>query len=151
MATITVNPTTELSKIAPFAGQNFKRWKQKISFALQTLKVFYILSDSFTVDPANETEFRDANNCKHYILNTLSNELYDIYVSYESAKDIWTALEKKYVLEDAGSKKHAIANFLHYEMTDDKPVTNQIHDYQNLVHELTIEGIKIVRYSYQEL
>ena len=76
MATITVNPTTELSKIEPFSGQNYKRWKQKISFALQTLKVFYILSDTFIVDPANQTEVQDANNCKHYILNTLSNELY---------------------------------------------------------------------------
>ncbi|MGV7343449.1 hypothetical protein PJI17_32640, partial [Mycobacterium kansasii] len=67
-------------------------------------KVLYVLSDTFQYEADQEFVVRNYHNCKNYILNSLSNELYDVYLTYELVKDIWSALAKKYVLEEAGAK-----------------------------------------------
>ena len=41
--------------------------------------------------------------CRNYILNRLENNLYDIYSSYKTTKEVWEMLEKKYKTEDAGA------------------------------------------------
>ena len=38
---------------------------------------------------------------RHAILNTFSNELFDIYCQFKVTKEIWDAMNKKYILEDA--------------------------------------------------
>lgn len=44
--------------------------------------------------------------CKNYIINGLSDDLYNYYnEEKKSAKDIWEALQKKYDIEEAGAKK----------------------------------------------
>ena len=40
---------------------------------------------------------------RHTILSTLSNELFDIHCQFKFAKEIWDAMNKKYILEDAGT------------------------------------------------
>ena len=42
----------------------------------------------------------------------MSNSLFDIYCSYNSAKEIWVALKKKYSMKDASPwlKKHCFEN-----------------------------------------
>ncbi|XP_039119091.1 uncharacterized protein LOC120255315 [Dioscorea cayenensis subsp. rotundata] len=79
--------------------------------------------------------------CRHTILSTLSNELYDIYCDLKTAKEIWNSLHKKYVVEDARNQKYAIGNFSDFKMTEDKDVSSQIHDYHVLVNELKNEEI----------
>ena len=44
---------------------------------------------------------------KNYILNGLSDTLYDYYVNFNTAKDVWEALQKKYDIEEVGTKKFA--------------------------------------------
>ena len=56
--------------------------------------------------------------CRNYILNRLENNLYDIYSSYKTAKEVWEMLEKKYKTEDTGAKKFVIGKFLKYNMVD---------------------------------
>ena len=48
---------------------------------------------------------------KRFILNALSNKLFEMYCLTNDAADIGDALNKKYVVEDTGTKKYAIGNF----------------------------------------
>ena len=80
---------------------------------------------------------------RNYILNRLENNLYDIYSSYKTAKEVWEMLEKKYKTEDAGAKKFVIGKFFKYNMADTKTVIKQVEEIQVLIHELHAEGCAI--------
>ena len=53
-------------------------------------------------------------------------------------------MNKKYILEDVGTHKYAIGNFGNFQMTEDKDVSSQIHNYHSLINDLTIEDIKLL-------
>ena len=46
-------------------------------------------------------------------------------------------------MKDAGTHKYVIGNFRNFQMTKDKDVSSQIHDYHLLINDLTIEDIKL--------
>jgi hypothetical protein len=56
-------------------------------------------------EPARTASIRiyekDNRICRGHIMHYLSNSLFDIYCSYNSAKEIWVALKKKNSMEDA--------------------------------------------------
>ena len=81
--------------------------------------------------------------CRNYILNGLSDDLYDYYNSDKSAKEIWEALQKKYDTEEAGAKKYAVSRYLKYQMTDDRSVEMQSHELQKIAHEIISEGMSL--------
>ena len=56
--------------------------------------------------------------CKSIILNFLSNELFDGCCGTDHAFEIWNAVVNKYVVEDAGTKKYAVENFMNFQMED---------------------------------
>ena len=78
---------------------------------------------------------------RHTILSTLTNELFDVYFQYKVAKEIWDALTKIYIVEDARTQKYAIGYFRKFQIIEDRDVSSQIHDYHMLIHDLVIEGI----------
>lgn len=49
------------------------------------------------VDAWNQSDFL----CKHYILNGLDNELYNVYYQVKTVKELCDLLEKKYKAKDA--------------------------------------------------
>ncbi|KAF7802715.1 Retrovirus-related Pol polyprotein from transposon TNT 1-94 [Senna tora] len=81
--------------------------------------------------------------CRHTILSTLSNELFDIYSVYKEAKTIWELLILKHSAEDAGKQKFVVGNYYRWEMTDDKDIKSQINEYQRLLEELKAEKINL--------
>ncbi|XP_050147505.1 uncharacterized protein LOC126622849 [Malus sylvestris] len=81
--------------------------------------------------------------CKNYISNGLDDCLYDVYSSCKIAKDFWDSLTKKYITEDAGSKKFLIGKFLKFNIVDSKPVIGQVEELQRLIHDLHAEGCLI--------
>jgi len=44
----------------------------------------------------------------------MSNPLFDLFVSFKSAKVIWTKLETKYGSDDAGKRKYAVGKWLQF-------------------------------------
>ena len=106
-----------------FEGQFFKRWETKMMFYLSLLKVAFVLDepnpkDSDLLEPARSYQAQKWEvadfNCKNYILNGLSDELYDFYAELPTTADVWTALQKKYDTEEAGANKYAVSRYLKY-------------------------------------
>ncbi|KAK5839504.1 hypothetical protein PVK06_008301 [Gossypium arboreum] len=54
--------------------------------------------------------------CRNYILNGLSDALYEVYSVKNMAKELWTSLDHKYKTEDAGAKKFLVTKFLNFVM-----------------------------------
>ena len=52
-------------------------------------------------------------------------------------------MNKKYILEDAETQKCVIGNFRNFQMTEDRDVSSQIHDYHLLINDLAIEDIRL--------
>lgn len=93
-------PFPDISKIELFAGQNFRRWQERVYSALDMHGVVHALSDPRPA-PDSDSKITEpwsyANKvCRHTILTTLSNELFDVYSSYKDAKDIWESMILKY-------------------------------------------------------
>ena len=64
--------------------------------------------------------------CRNYVLNGLSDALYNVYSSKKTAKELWESLDKKYKSEDAGAKKFLVGQFLNFKMVDTKTVISQL-------------------------
>ncbi|KAL0367007.1 UNVERIFIED_CONTAM: hypothetical protein Sradi_3590800 [Sesamum radiatum] len=73
----------------------------------------------------------------------MSNTLFDLFVNQKSAKEIWETLETRYGGDDAGRKKYVVGKWLQFHMTDDKPIMDQVHEYENLVADVLSEGMKM--------
>ncbi|XP_062079740.1 uncharacterized protein LOC133784392 [Humulus lupulus] len=152
--------SVDINKPFRFEGLHFKRWKQKMLFYLTMKKVAFVLTalkpvvPEASTDKDNQTERekqqKDLDSwvendflCKNFILNGLSDDLYDYYNSDKSAKEIWEALQKKYDTEEAGTKKYVVSRYLKYQMVDDKSVEAQSHEIQKIAHEIISEGIRL--------
>ncbi|XP_008779653.1 uncharacterized protein LOC103699411 [Phoenix dactylifera] len=143
----------DLSKLDRFDGNNYKRWKEKVEFLLTTLKVRYVLVtpcpavsiENATKDQiAAKAKWEDDNyTCRGNILNTLTDSLFDMYAPMKQAKEIWDALENKYKTKDSRNKSYLVSNYFDFKITDNKPILNQVHDLQLIVHQIIAEGIPI--------
>ena len=58
---------------------------------------------SSTVDPKEAEAWAYAYKvCRHIIISTLSNDLFDVYCIYKEASQIWESMITKYTAEDVG-------------------------------------------------
>ena len=98
-------PFPDVSKIEMFGGQNFKRWQERVFSVLDMHGVADALTDPKPDSSAGTKkidEWTYANKvCRHTILTTLSNELFDVYCSYKESNKIWESMVLKYTAEDA--------------------------------------------------
>ncbi|KAL0413646.1 UNVERIFIED_CONTAM: hypothetical protein Sradi_1566300 [Sesamum radiatum] len=140
-------------QLEKFSDNDFKRWHQKMLFYLTTLNLGRFLSEETPVVSEGETDTqkRAAMDawvygdflCRNYILNGLSDTLYNVYSSAKTARALWEFLEKKHKTEDAGLKKFNVGNFLEFKMVDSKMVMNQVQKFQMIMHDLHAEGMKL--------
>ncbi|KAK3042677.1 hypothetical protein RJ639_000929 [Escallonia herrerae] len=96
----------DLIKLDQFDGSNFGRWQDNVKFLLTALRIVYILNckplsepgDNASENEKKEWQWRNDDEvmCRGHILNALSDRLYNFYKSFDSAKEIWKALEYKY-------------------------------------------------------
>ncbi|KAK3028793.1 hypothetical protein RJ639_039059 [Escallonia herrerae] len=93
-------------------------------------------SESGPINP--NVQHGDGTN---YILNGLDNALYNVYSPMVNAKALWESLERKYMTEDAGSKKFVVGKFLDFKMMDSKTVISQVQEFQLILHDIHAEGM----------
>ncbi|XP_075664674.1 uncharacterized protein LOC142634263 [Castanea sativa] len=131
-----------------------------MKFLFTTLKLFYVLdlnlmpfptaSDEDTDEIKAQRKKREEDEliCRGYILNTLSDRLYDLYTSMKSPKEIWNALEAKYKTEKVSTNKFIIQEYFDYKILDNISVLDQVHELQILVNKLCDLSINIPK-SFQ--
>ena len=83
--------------------------------------VAWLLATENTL-PNYETWTHANKVCRHTILTTLSNELFDVYYAYKEAKVIWESMLKKYIAKNVGKQKFVIGNYFKWEMVDHKDI-----------------------------
>ena len=66
-----------------------------------------------------------------------------MYCAFNTVRELWESLDKKYKTEDAGLKKFVAGNFLNYKMLDSKTVINQVQDLQVILHDIHAEGMSL--------
>ena len=138
----------EVFKLERFDGTNFTRWKDKMLFLLTELGVAYLLAatlealpeptdnDTPAIIAARRKRQEDEVRCRGFILNSLSDRLYDLFRSIQSPKDIWQALENKYNSEKQGTDRFLSMKFFEFVISDNKPVMNQVDELLVLVSRL---------------
>ena len=122
-------------------------------FYLTTLNLARFLWDKAPVVSQDETDkekvlAKDAWMhadflCRNYVLSGLADSLYNVYSVFQSAKDLWDSLDKKYKTEDAGMKKFIVGRFLDFKMMDGKSVISQVQELQVILHGVIAEGMTI--------
>ncbi|CAM9002116.1 unnamed protein product [Rhodiola kirilowii] len=129
--------TNNFGKLEKFEGVNFRRWQQKMHFLLTNLKVVYVQStpipevgDNAPIEAIRKRSKWENDDyiCRGHILNGMSDPIFDLYQVVESAKELWDALEAKYMQEDASNKKFLVSNFNSYKMVDARPVMEQFNE-----------------------
>ncbi|KAL5749590.1 hypothetical protein ACOSP7_024193 [Xanthoceras sorbifolium] len=144
-------PMNYMEKPEKFSGLNFKRWQQKMLFYLTTLNLARFLIEEAPKPNSDELDVQvltaiDAWKhsdflCRNYIMNGLSDSLYNVYATKKTAKELWESLDRKYKTEDAGAKKFIVGRFLDYKMVDSKTVISQVQELQVILHEIHSEGM----------
>jgi len=119
--------TSNFQKLDDFEGVGFRRWQ----------KVVHVLNTPYPAETENETltqarrrsKFKnDDYICRGHIWNSMSDALFDVYQGLESAKELWEALENKYIFEDASSKNFIVNQFNNYKMVEEHFVLDQLHE-----------------------
>ena len=128
----------EIFKLDRFDGINFTRWKDKLFFLLTELGVAYLLSGNLPTIPepsdkdtdeviaARKKRNEDEVCCRGFILNALSDRLYDLFRTIKSPQEIWNAMENKYTSEKQGTDKFINMKFFEFRMIDNKPIMPQV-------------------------
>ncbi|KAA0052347.1 ty1-copia retrotransposon protein [Cucumis melo var. makuwa] len=122
----------DLSKLEPLDGTNYHR--PSVTSADQVKK-----------DQVNDLEkyAKDNNTVRGHMLNHMSDPMFDLFVVQKSAKDIWSTLKSRYGGDDVGRKKYIVGKWLQFQMTNDKSIVEQIHEYENLMANILSEGLKM--------
>ncbi|XP_015166958.1 uncharacterized protein [Solanum tuberosum] len=154
--TRTVVPQAE--KLGKFFGMNFKVWQQWIFFWLTTLGLHKFTNEETSVPAADmsdrerfmiiEAWTQTGFLCKGYILSALEDDLYIVYSAMTTLKELWNALEKKYMTEDACLKKFVIAKLLDYKLSDSKIVGSQMQELQLIFLDLIAKDM-VVNEAFQ--
>ena len=124
MAQAPVLPTTVPISVSlgekqeKLSGLNFKRWQQKILFYITTLNLVRFLTEEAPKLKEDERDIQiisvvDAWKhydflCRNYVMNALTNSLYNVYTDKKTTKELWESLDRKYKIEDARAKKFVV-------------------------------------------
>ena len=82
---------------------------------------------SNTTDVETMKKFeKDNKTVRGHLLNHMTNPLFDLFVIFKFAKIIWEKLQVRYGADDVGKKKYVVCAWLHFQITDGKPIMEQV-------------------------
>ncbi|KAK3036533.1 hypothetical protein RJ639_030974 [Escallonia herrerae] len=152
---------SDFHRLERFDVGDFVRWQRKMHFLLVTVKVYYVIVNPRPPEPGeNEEESiaktrerlrwdQDDEICRGHILNGMSNTLFDAYHTVKTAKELWNQLERRYITEDATSKRFIVSKFFDYKMVDGRSVMEQFNEIKSILdrysqHKLALDEFIVV-------
>ncbi|KAL8157855.1 hypothetical protein AgCh_002537 [Apium graveolens] len=113
-------------------GIGFSRWQKRMKLWL-TIKV-----KAFAKWAEKDGVARAA------ILAALTNTLFDVYSSDAySAKLLWEKLDQTHNTDSQDLEKYSVARFLEFKLVDNKSMTEQVHEFEMIVHALKESGMNL--------
>ena len=75
------------------------------------------------LNPTQQEAFENMDTLsKATLLSVLDDSIVDSYMSFDSGKDMWAALEATFGASDAGNELYVMEKFCDYKMTDERSV-----------------------------
>ncbi|KAK4397915.1 hypothetical protein Sango_1267000 [Sesamum angolense] len=130
----------DLFKLEPVDGTNYKRWTQKLLIFFEQMDVDYVLFQNLPNTPAEASVLAITPADTSSIGTTKSKD--EAKQKYDRDNKT-TTLETRYGGDDAERKKFVVGKWLQFQMIDEKPMMDQIHEYENLVADVLSEGMKM--------
>jgi hypothetical protein len=110
-------------------GDNFKRWQTRVKFWLMSMKIWWVIFPVLLLTEEQHREYKLENTtCIGCLLSLLSDQLCDIYMHHTSARELWDALDRRYVESDAGHELYVNDQYHEYKMVDDRSIVEQAHE-----------------------
>lgn len=144
-----------------FNGKNYHCWRHQMEFFLKQLNVAYVLTDSCpsTIPGEGATTSLEENTqaevaakkwvddeyiCRHNILNSLSDNLFEQYSKKKiyNARELWEELKSDYA-EEFGTVRSEVNKYIHFEMVDGISVVEQVQELNYIANSITKSGIWI--------
>ncbi|KAH6779989.1 hypothetical protein C2S52_011226 [Perilla frutescens var. hirtella] len=150
-------PPEQLTPIQParFDGRNYYSWRNKMEMFLNQLNIAYVLSErcpiislnreaSFEAKVGAETAVQrwiaDDYLCRHNILNSLCDSLFQLYSQKSfSAGELWEELKEVYS-DDFGTKRSQINKYIHFQMVDGVSILDQVQELHVLADSIIASG-----------
>ncbi|KAI3444399.1 hypothetical protein Pfo_001064 [Paulownia fortunei] len=134
-------------------GRNYHSWRRQMNFFLNQLNIAYVLAElcpsispeasfdeKIEVKAAIQRWIDDDYLCSHHILNSLCDNLFELYSqkSY-SAKELWEELKLTYD-EDFGTKRSQINKYIHFQMVDGVSILEQVQELHKIADSVIASG-----------
>ncbi|KAK3013753.1 hypothetical protein RJ639_010045 [Escallonia herrerae] len=72
----------------------------------------------------------------------MTDSFYDQYFKKSNtAKELWDTLKSVYQAEEASSTKFLVSNYMNFKMTDDRPVSVQVREFQLIANDICAAGM----------
>ncbi|PON36485.1 RNA polymerase II transcriptional coactivator KELP [Parasponia andersonii] len=142
-----------------FDGKNYQVWAQQMELLLKQLKIEYVLTEicqSVTLGPeasiqeinqakaAEQKWFNDDYMCFSHILNSLSDNLFNLYSKKTmTAKELWEELKLFYLCEEYGPKRSQVKKYIEFQMVEEKSVLEQVQEINNIADSIVAAGMPI--------
>lgn len=81
--------------------------------------------------------------CHGHILNGMSDALLDAYQNVSTTKELWDALEARYMTEDATSKRFRVSRSNNLKMVDDKSIFEQLNDMECILNNFKQQNLNM--------
>ncbi|KAL0398014.1 UNVERIFIED_CONTAM: RNA polymerase II transcriptional coactivator KELP [Sesamum calycinum] len=136
-------------------GRNYSLWRHQMDFFLNQLDIGYVLAQPCpSISLNQETSLYekvkekaavqrwidDDYMCRHNILNSLCDNLFQLYSQKScSARELWEELKLVYD-EDLGTTRSQINKYIHFQMVDGVSVIEQVQELHRIANSIMASG-----------
>lgn len=144
-------------ELKSFGASEFKSWKRKVQFGMKYMDIFYTVSG--TMEEAMKVEKdldepewkKNEDFCREYLLINMSDMLASTYSKFLTAKEVWDALDAQFkeeeeisnLVKEQSSKIPLVDKFMSFSFSDNKEISPQVAELENLVQELRARKVEV--------